>query len=190
MIVFNPPQKAKKTDMKSKPEQSKRASKSQVSQVSGNSGASSRTLLHTKRPESESDFVRLEFSEEAWEQCCRAMWLALKRPAASPMEAHAALDRFLLEAQIKEALTLDSPVSLLQYYGEISLTVREINELERAGYQTLRSMLGATDQDFLMIRNFGEITLSRLRVCRSKLREELKTGKPVSRLDAILKGGV
>lgn len=188
MIVFNTPQKAKKTDMKSKANGSRRDSKKLVGDKSTQKDDSTRTLLHTKRPESESEFVRLEFSESAWEQCCRAMELALRRSAASPMEAHAALDRFLLESQIKEALTLDSPVSLLQYYGESSLGVREINELERAGYLTLRAFLGASEQDLLMIRNFGSVTLVRFREIRIRLVQDLGAGRPVNRLEAILKG--
>jgi DNA-directed RNA polymerase alpha subunit len=93
-----------------------------------------------------------------------------------------------LESQIKEALTMDSPVSLLQYYGDDSLGVREINELERAGYLTLRAFLGASEQDLLMIRNFGGVTLSRFRALRVRLVQELGTGRPVNRLEAILKG--
>lgn len=188
MIVFHTPKKSKKTDMKSKANQSKRASEKPNPAKSAKNVDSAKTLLHTKRPESESDLVRLEFNEEAWEQCCRAMAVALRRSAASPSEAHAALNRFLVESQIKEALTMDSPVSLLQYYGDDSLGVREINELERAGYLTLRAFLGASEQDLLMIRNFGGVTLSRFRALRVRLVQELGTGRPVNRLEAILKG--
>lgn len=170
--------------MKSKNEQQSNQSR----RAAKHSSAPARTLLHTKRPDAEVDSVPIEFDDERFDQCCRSIRVALVRPTPSPMEAHAALDRFLVSLQIKESLTLESPISLLQYYGDCSLEVKEINELERSGYVTVRSFLGATDQDLLMVRNFGMVTLVKLNSVRAKLRLELKLDRAGSRIESILRG--
>jgi hypothetical protein len=122
-----------------------------------------------------------------WECCCRAMLVAIEHQ--SPKEAHAALDRFLVGKNVRQAITWDSPVSSLEFFGEKSLGVREINALESAGYESIRAFMGSTDQDLLMIRNFSTGTLKQCQEIKGQLRVELGlVRRPANAIERILRG--
>lgn len=122
--------------------------------------------------------------DESFGQCCRMIELAIRR--SSPAEAHAALDRFLAAIAVREAVTLDSPVALLQFVGDCSLDVREINMLERNGVVTVRSFLAVDDQGFLMMRDCSMSRLEKFRLLKDQLVDELVRCKPRSVIERIL----
>lgn len=143
-----------------------------------------------KREAAKTEETPTETEEVGWSksfgECCRTIELAVRR--SSPAEAHAALDRFLASISVREAITLDSPVSLLQYVGDRSLDVREINMLERNRVVTVRAFLGMGDQDFLMMRDCSEVRLVKFQKLREQLTYELVRSKPLSAIERILRG--
>lgn len=130
-----------------------------------------------------------ELHRNGLEQCVRTIEIALARKAIA--EAHAALDRFATLVAAPEAITLDSPVAILQSLAVDPLDTRELNRCEINGVGTVRAFMALTDE---ILATWDDTSIGRIAKFK-RIREQLqkKVKQPVCgnrierKIDALAK---
>lgn len=101
--------------------------------------------------------VQLEgFPQELWEEHCRRMQLCVARGAYG--SAHQALNEFIHRC-IPGSITVDSPIWALDGLVE----VRVLEMLEAEGYDTVRSLILASDTELLRLTDISDVRLAQIR---------------------------
>lgn len=114
-----------------------------------------------------------EFDEKSFSFAVGKIRLAIARGNVDL--ARESLEEFLQQACSTDAITLDSPITLLM------LPVRMTNNLEANGYLTVRSLVKASDDELRCVPDLAESSLRKIREVLGETHVA-----PVSKLSRLL----
>ncbi len=116
------------------------------------------TTIERKRRKEELESKVAEMQRLGLQQCIRTIELALARSAIT--EAHAALDRFAESIAVRDVITIDSPIAILQSLETDALDTRELNTFEYYGVKTIRAFMGLKSDD---MRYWDDTSIGRIK---------------------------